>query len=194
MDDAVPPAPPAPRSGLLRAIGVLNVLFGGMLLVGGSGLLYVTSSWVLGTTPLRVDPEVAQAFFDDLRRQRIDDLREQERSAGDEAERVRIVKKREEVVASRPRVGREIDFARVEANLTWLLRYLRYDFVSGPILNALLVVSGVGLVLGKDWGRRLALATASLKVVRLVALGAFLVAIVLPRVGATLDLLLETEM
>src|SRR3954454_19775758 len=129
MDDAAPSAPPAPRPGPLRAIGVLNVLFGGMLLVVGAGLLNVTSSWVLGTTPLRVDPEVAQAFFDDLRRQRIDDLRTQERSAGDEAERVRIVKTREEVEASRPRVGREIDFARLEGNLAWLLRYLRYDLV-----------------------------------------------------------------
>src|SRR4051794_27872657 len=108
MADAATPSPspatPALRSGLLRTIGVLNVLFGGMLLAGGLGMLYVASPLVGGTMSFRVEPETAQAFFDELRRQRIEDLRELERSAGNAAERARIAKQREVVEASRPRV------------------------------------------------------------------------------------------
>jgi hypothetical protein len=188
------PKPCAPQPGVLKAIGILNIFFGGMLLLCGLGCLNWTAPVVVANKPLQIEPVTTQAFFDEMRRQRIDDLRAREEAAGREDERDRIKKERAEVEAKHPRVEEEIDFPRVNADLVWLSRYLWYDLVSGPVLNLLLVVAGVGLVLRKNWARWLALATAALKIVRLVALGAFLATVVIPRVGGSLDALLATEM
>jgi hypothetical protein len=110
------------------------------------------------------------------------------------AERERIGKERAELLAKNPRVEQEIDFPKVNADLASLARYLRFDLLSGPFLNMLLVVAGAGLVLRKNWARVLGIVTAALKLVRLVALGAFLGLVVIPRLGGTLDALLATEM
>src|SRR5262249_46158424 len=58
----------------------------------------------------------------------------------------------------------------------------------------LLVVAGIGLVLCKNWGWVLGIATAALKLVRLVVLAVYLIGFVLPHVGASLDALLQSEM
>ena len=88
---------------------------------------------------------------------------------------------------------KEIDFPKVNARLSWLATYLRLDVLSGPVLNLLLVVSGIGLVLQQNWARVLGMAAAALKVLRLVALTALLVGAVIPRVGSVLDELLTTD-
>src|SRR4051812_38953589 len=159
------PRPCAPQPGVLKAIGILNIFFGGMLLLCGLGCLNLTAPVVVASMPLRIEPVTTQAFFDEMRRQRIDDLHAREQAAEEGAERDRIRKEREEFEAKRPRVEKEIDFPEVNSNLAWLSRYLQFDVLSGPVLNVLLVVAGMGLVLRKNWARLLGLVTAALKIV-----------------------------
>lgn len=184
-----------PQPGLLKTIGILNILFGGVLLLCGLACLSVaTPAVVVGGTPLRLDPVTTQAFFDEIRNERIKDLRAREKAAGTVAERDRIQKERGAVEARRRRVGDEVDLPKVNADLVWLSRYLRLDVLTGPVLNLLMIVAGIGLVLRKNWARVLGLTTATLKIVRLVALTALLVGVVIPRVSNALDALLSTEM
>jgi hypothetical protein len=187
-------AAPTPMPGLLKTIGILNMLFGGALLLCGLGCLSMTVPAVVRGVPLQIEPQTTQAVFDELRHEQIKTLRELEKAAAEGTERERLKKERLALEAKHPQVRDEIDFPKVNAELAWLGTYLRLDVLSGPILNLLLVVSGIGLILRKNWARVLALATAALKVLRLLALAALLVGSVIPRLSTALDNLLATEM
>src|SRR4051812_43905260 len=102
MDHVASPEPVVPQPGVLRTIGVLNVLVGGVLLLVGLGYLKLTAPLVVSSRPLEIEPVTTQAFFEEMRRQRIDDLHARERAAEDERDRERIGKEREEVEASHP--------------------------------------------------------------------------------------------
>ncbi len=195
MDSLTPQSfSPKPQPGVLKTIGILNIIFGGALLLCGLACLNITVAPVVRGVPLRIEPKETQAVFDELRNEQIKSLREQEKAAQTDAERERLKKELLEVEAKHPRVEDEIDFAKINAELAWLGTYIRLDVLSGPVLNLMLVVSGIGLVLRQNWARLLALATAALKLVRLVALTALLLGSVIPRVGAALDSLLVTDM
>src|SRR3954452_151641 len=57
------PDGPRPQPGLLRTIGVLDILFGAVLLLGGLVCLKTTAPVVVEGTPLEIEPAIAQAFF-----------------------------------------------------------------------------------------------------------------------------------
>jgi hypothetical protein len=184
---------PRPQPGLVKTIGILNILFGGLLLLCGLGCVASSASAILGTTPMQIDPKTAQTVSDEFRNQRIRDLSAREKAAKTDQDKERIAKELDDVRARHLKVEDEIDFPKVNAELAWVRHYLLLDVLTGPILNLFLVVAGIGLILRQNWARVLGIVTATLKIVRLVALSAFLVGAVLPHVGAILDALLKTE-
>src|SRR4051812_30429553 len=109
MDNNASPRSAVPQPGLIKTIGILNILIGGMLLLCGLGYLNMTAPAVVGGKPLRLEPGPTQVFFDELRRQRIDDLLAREQAAGTEAEKDRIRERRRAVEAKHPDVVKEID-------------------------------------------------------------------------------------
>src|SRR5262249_18747470 len=115
----------------------LNILLGGLLLLCGLGCLASSAPAILGAAPMQLDPKSAQAFFDEIRSQRIRDLSAKEKAAEKDEDKERIAKELSEVKARHPRVEDEIDFPKVNAELAWLRRYLLLDVLSGPILNLL---------------------------------------------------------
>jgi hypothetical protein len=183
---------PKPQPGLIKTIGVLNILVGGLLLLCGVGCLSLTAPVVSGRVPLRLEPATTQAFADEIRSRRVEELNARAQDATPE-ERATIEEKTKALRTNHPRVEDEIDFPRVNAELVWPARYLKLELLTGPLLNALLVVSGFGLLLRQDWARRLGMATAALKIVRLVALAVLSIGFVLPHAGAALDALLKTD-
>jgi hypothetical protein len=192
--DRPPAAPPDPKPqpGLIKTIGVLNILVGAPLLLCGLGCLSLTAPVVSGKTPLRLEPAETQAFADAIRSERIRKLSARAQQAGAE-ERDSIEKTISGLRRKPPRVEDELDFPRVNAELGWLARYLKLELLTGPLLNALLVVSGFGLLLRQAWARRLGMVTAALKIIRLVGLAVLLVVLVLPHAGAALAMLLKTD-
>ncbi len=196
MDYPIPDSDTAkPQPGLLKTIGILNIVFGGFLLLFGLGCLNVTAPALVGGVPLRVEPDALQVVFDELRNVQIKFLTDQEKAAASDAERTRLKKERLELEAKHLRVKDEIDFPRInnELSLSRLGSYLWLDMLGGPVLNLLFVFSGIGLILRKNWARLVALAIAALKLVRLVALTALLVGSVIPHLSAAFDSLLATE-
>ena len=188
MDDPKPDsASPKPQPGLLKTVGILNLIFGGALLLGGLGWLNATASVVVRGVPLRIEPSEMQAVFDELRNEQLRNLREQETSAASAAERERLKAERVRVEGQHIQVKDQVDFPKMNAGLSSLGDYLRLDVPSGLVLNMLLVISGFGLVLRKNWARVLCIATAALKIVRLVALTGLLVGSVIPRLSESLD-------
>jgi hypothetical protein len=180
-----PPSPPQP--GLVKAVGILNLLIGGFLLLCGGGCLYRVVPPLLMNNPPRIEPDEAQNAAEEIRRQMIADLQDLERSAPAEADRERYRKSRVELESKPPRLAEQVDFGKVNADLPWLSRYLWADLLSGPVLNLLLLVSGIGLILTKSWGRALALGTAGLKIARLAVLNGFLAVMVVPHLSEAAD-------
>ena len=128
-----------------------------------------------------------------MRRQMASDLVQQEKTATSEAERVRIRKSRVELLSSSTDMTGKVDFAKINRDLPRLAHYLWADAVTGPILNLAMIVAGVGLVLLKSWGRRLAIGVAALKIVRLIALNGYLALAVVPQMSDALDQVARTD-
>lgn len=181
-----PVTDPGPaRTGLLRTVGVLNLVVGGFLLLCGAGCVNVFVPFLARNNPLRLDRVYAEEVVDLMRQQMIDDLRAREQSASAKAEKARIGTVRVGLESASKRLDTQVDFRKVNADLPWLARYLWADVVTGPVLNLLMVVSGVGLLLSKAWGRTLAVGVAALKILRLVGLSALLAFAVIPHMRRT---------
>lgn len=187
------PSPSDPRPGLFRTIGVLNLIFGGGLLLYGTGCLNVVAPFLVRNNPLRLDRAYAEEVVDLMRRQMIEDLRAREQSAPDGAEKARVGKVRLDLESASPRLDRQVDFRRVNGDLPWLARYLWADVLTGPVLNLLMIVAGAGLVPRKRWGRKLAVWVAAMKVLRLIGLSAFLAFVVVPHMTRTAAEFARTE-
>lgn len=195
MSASPPPAPPAPRPqrGLPRTIGVFNLLLGAGLTLCGVGCLGFLGPPLLRNTPLRLEPGQTRDVLEQMRLQMIQDLQAQSRSTRDEAERRKIQTSIDELNATSPDVTGKVDFARINRDLPWTSRYLWAEMVSGLVANVGLILAGIGLVMVKEWGRRLGLAVAALKIVRLVALNGLLAFVVVPRTSDALDQLARTD-
>ena len=131
---------------ILRAVGILNLLVGGaLLLCGGSGL------WLLGPTlagmsPFGLDPFLTREVVASLRDQMIEDEKAQGLQVTDPALKERMRKSREALESTPRDLDKEIDFAKINACLPWLSHYLWVEVLSAPILNLLLTLSGIGLI------------------------------------------------
>ena len=183
----------SPQPGLLRTIGILNFIFGGLLFACGLNCLGWFGPMLATLQLIRLDPEEAQIHFDNFKRTMITTLRDWEASTTTVAERTRIKKSRVELEALHPRIGDQLDLKKINRGLRWLTWYLWADVVTGPILNLLMLASGLGLMQLKRWARTMGLWVAAAKLVRLAALTIFLVAMVIPRMSKVADELMASD-
>ena len=175
--------PPKPSPGLVRSIGVFNLLVGGVLLLGGCWYAWVMTPFLRENTPMRIDSVLADDIADAMKQQIVLDLRAAERSASDETQKAKIREDREKIEAQKTKIQEQVDFEKINADLYWLAPYFWADVTTGPVLNLLLVVSGIGLIACANWSRKLAIGVVALKIVRLVVLCVILVGLVVPAMG-----------
>jgi hypothetical protein len=140
------------------------------------------------------DPKDAKKVLDEMHRIRIAELQKQEQAASAPEEKARLKAEIEKVEANPPKVDEKIDPAPINEGIAWFFRYTWTDVVTGPFLNLLLLISGVGLLLRQNWARVLAIVTAALKIVRLIALCILLVAFVIPKMGLMCDQMAGSEL
>lgn len=174
------PTDPEPLPGLTRAVGVFHALFGLVLLLAGLGVASIFVPFLLAHNPLQFDPAFTQVVVRDVRRELVEQVRQREAAAADPAERARLAKTRLDLEATPARIGNQVDFARINADLPRVERLLWFDLVSGPALNLLMVVSGCGLAGLTRWGRRLSVWVAAVKVVRLAVVSGGLAFVAVP--------------
>lgn len=193
MAAAPPPKPEPARPGLPRTIGIFNLIFGGLLLLCGLGCLNLSVPGLLKNPNYRIDPKQVDQVTEQMRRQIITELRQKEASAPTEAEKARLRGERQQIEANPGSFAARIDIRQANRALKDLWRYVWAEVVSGPVLNLLLLISGIGLILLKNWARVLAVVVAALKLVRLVALCAFATVVVLPGLTRMADDMARTE-
>ncbi len=179
-DDDRPPPPyrdEPPRTSIPKTIGILNIVFGALLMLCSVcvGLnLAVQSS--MGPA-LAGQQQQFQQMMEAERQKQLQDLKNREQAAKDEKEKADI-QAQEKTLRAQP-LPKMPDMSKL-AETEGLRTYGIADVVSGLILNVLMIVSGIGLVAYKEWGRKLGLWVALLKIVRLIAVYGFFLLVVVP--------------
>ncbi len=182
-----------PQPGLPRTIGFLNLLFGGMLFLCGLGCLGYVAPMLAPLQPLRLDPDEAQFSFDNLKQSLIVMLQEREQKATTDAEKEKIKKRRIDLQALHPRIGDQLDLKTINHDLRWLTWYLWADVVTAPVLNLLMLTSGIGLIQLRGWARTMGLYVAAGKLLRLAVLTIFLIAGVIPHLSRTSEVMMASD-
>ena len=176
-----------------KVIGVLNLLFGGALLLCGSVGFWMIVPFLVENNSFQLNPAETRQIVAEMRKQMIEDAKRDERTATTPALKERFRKARAELEATPEHLELKVDFHKINASLRGLSRYIWAEIVTGPILNLLLVFGGLGLILGKNWGRKLTFGVAGLKILRLTLLSLFLGLIVVPAARGAMEEFVSTE-
>jgi hypothetical protein len=164
--------------GTAKTIGVLNMVFGVCLIlcVGCYGASVLMQS--LMAPAMAAQQEQMQLAMKANREQQLVQIKQQESAAkGEEKARLQAQRKALESQVE-PKMP---DFSHMYGLDDPLVQgYYLTDVATGFALNVALLVSGIGLINLKEWGRRLALWVAGLKIARLVALYGFYLVVIVP--------------
>jgi hypothetical protein len=166
-------------------IGILNIVFGSALGLGGlcCGLYFMMIS-ALGPVIGAQQSQVMQQMKDGQVAQRaaqVRQLEEQEEAAETEEEKQTIRDKRTALESTPAPMIPTVDMSKMYGlNDSRTIAYWLAEMLSGVILNVLMVISGVGLVAMKEWGRKMALIVAGIKIARLLLLQLFSILVIIP--------------
>ena len=169
-----------PNTGIPRTFGLLNVIFGVMLLLGGIGSV----AWVLMAPTfgkaMQAQRRETLAKAKAEREARIADLKKQEAAAKTEAEKEQLRTERE-TAESVPEPPEPPDVTIWDTYADPRYRaYFCGEVSLGIVLNIAMIVAGAGLLATAEWGRRLAIWVAWGKIVRLVAMAVITLTLIVP--------------
>lgn len=166
-----------PDVSLARTLGVLNMVFAAVLLLGCNLCGGSLSLMAVAGAPL-----VAKGVGQEVAREqrRIERLKEQERDTEDEQERADLAQQRETIerkLAEIPDFGEAAKGFGSPASIVYVVA----DLALGIPLNVMMFAAGMGMLSLRPWGRTLAVWTMALKIVRLVPLELFYTIVIAPQ-------------
>lgn len=169
-----------PNPGLARSLGTLNIVFGAILLLCGlcSGISLLSMAFA-GTMANQAQFQAQwQQAWKQARDQQLARLQQELDATKDAAVRQRIEARMAEIREASPP---EVDFAAMYGiKDPAVVVFWSVELLSGIIFNLLLIVGGIGLLSLADWGRKLSIYVAVLKLVRLVGLYGYALLAVVP--------------
>ncbi len=77
----------------------------------------------------------------------------------------------------------QMDFDVIGLNAWTIRAFIWLEFLTGLVLNLLMMTAGIGLVMRKGWSIRLGLSVAALKIVRLVLVCGYAAVVIVPKVA-----------
>jgi hypothetical protein len=158
-----------PQPQIPKTFGILNLIFGGLLLLYGLGEAVVVVAMPYLMSMGQESLQQVQTQEKAKRQAEIAELKEREATAKTAAEKTKIAAERR-ARESLPEPDMTPIFTDVQ-ELQGRARVIQWPQIgSGLLLNALMIVSGAGLIGLKEWARKLVLGVAGFKVLRLVAL------------------------
>jgi hypothetical protein len=169
-----------PKTAIPKSIGVLNIIFGSILMLCGicTGLNMAMQS---AMAPMFGQQQLQfQQLMEAERAKKLEDLKKLEDAAPNDQEKAALEGQRKALEAQP--LPKMPDMAKFYEDVS-LPAYGIADAVSGLILNILMVVAGIGLLGFREWARQLGLWVAALKIVRLVALYGFFAIVVAPNIS-----------
>jgi hypothetical protein len=160
----VVPNPQTPKT-----FGILNIVFGVLLLLWGLGSLVITiysnsfSKSMLANVDATIQTKKAE------REAQIKEIVKEEAVAKTAEEKAELKSRRENL----EKVPSFDMNAMQELNILSDRRVLMYTYIetaAGLVLNTLMIISGIGLLLLHEWARKLALGVCWIKLLRLVVM------------------------
>jgi hypothetical protein len=171
-----------PNPQIPRTFGILHIIFGGlMLLVGAAyGVFYFVMPAF--TRQMQATMQQAQATAKAARETTIAELKKKEAAAKTEQEKEDLRDERQtlelrvepDMTAFNDLTGMGVMADKRVAVFYWS------EIVTGILLNIAMIVAGAGLLALAEWGRRLSLAIAWLKIARWVAIPIVTLVLILP--------------
>jgi len=167
-----------PDASTPKTIGVLNIIFSSLLLLcGACGMFYTVMLAVAGPMMQANEGNMKNT----MQKLRDDELEERDR----QIEKTEDVEVKQQLQDERDRRAAEPvavpDFTKMYGmSDPRVTGYYLVDLFSALLLNLGMLISGIGLVSVKEWGRRLGLWVARLKLLRLFVLYGVFLAIIVP--------------
>jgi hypothetical protein len=174
MSEVTPPpgAVTPPKSGAPKVLGMLNIIFGALLIICSlcSGV-YLIAMRAMTPVLAQAQKQVQEQVKADQEAQRAEQLKqldEQEQAATTEEEKQSIQNQRQAIQSAPVVVMPMPDMSNMYGmNEPLVFGYFLTDMLTALVTNVFLIIAGVGLVGMKDWGRRMALWVAGIKIARL---------------------------
>jgi hypothetical protein len=166
-----------PPTSIPRVIGIMNIIFAGLLLL--CGLWQIVNVALQSTmAPMMAGQQAqAQKAMEQQRQAELRDLQQREKASKDPQEKAALQAQEKALQAQPvPNLPDMTQFMNNPRTKTFTLA----DAATGMLLNILLLVSGIGLLKYREWGRVTALWVAALKIVRLIALYSFFIVAIVP--------------
>jgi predicted Holliday junction resolvase-like endonuclease len=170
-----------PNPQVPRTFGILNIIFGILILLFGIYLVVM----------IFVGPQLQNAMMSQMKEQeaatkvekkaKLAALKKKEDAAKTKEEKEAIEDEREAVERSTsPMISAIVGEAMGVANDPRIVIYGIVETIGGIVLNVLMIASGIGLLRMAEWGRRLALGVAWLKMLRWLTIVVFTLVVVVP--------------
>ncbi len=178
----------APNPRVVSVVGTLNILFASALLICGlcSSAYFVLVIPTFGKVMQQAQAKI-QAQQEAKKKASIVTLDDLEKEAKTDQEKAEIAAKRKEI-ESQPKANlppgmniKDMGFDDPKFKV-----YMWVDFITGAGLNLLLLASGIGLVMRKLWGLRLALWVSGAKIARLVLCYGYAVLEIVPTMAVNM--------
>jgi hypothetical protein len=171
-----------PNPQIPRTFGIMNLVFGILMFLVGAGYIAITIVAPSFQKQMVVTFEQQQAKSKAEREAKVAELKAKEEAAKTKEEKDTLKDEREaaesnvepDLSAMNEMMGFNV-FSDVR-----LAIYTFSELISGMILNVLMVISGVGLLGLAEWGRRVAISVAWLKIIRWVAMIVVTLVLILP--------------
>jgi hypothetical protein len=182
MSSKSEPGRVARRSRIPRIFGVLNLVFGSIMLLVGAGYVVWFVMAPSFTQQIQVNVQQQQSAAKAKRDADIAEYKAKEAAAKTEEEKQEWKDLRTTLESTTPPVIVKMDDLSgwdVMADHRLAIFYWT-EVTSGILLNLLMIIAGAGLVALADWSRRLALGVAGAKVVRWVAILVFTLTLIIP--------------
>jgi hypothetical protein len=171
-----------PNPQIPRSFGLMNIIFGSLMLLIGAGYAAMYALSPMLTRKLQAHMKNQQADHKAARESKLAKLKQQEEAAKTEEDKAAV---RDERKALEQQV--EPDLSAMDDVLGWnifsdirLAVYHISEVATGMLLNLLMIISGAGLIALAERARRLALGVAWLKILRWVAMIVVTLVLILP--------------
>lgn len=173
-----------------KTIGTLNLVFGGLLMLCGlcngvSALSQVVIAPMSEEIQKNVQKEMLVQHNREIQK-KVDAIKIEEDAATTQEEKERLAARR---LALEKLPPPELPFGDMMGMYKdpRLVGFVVTDFISGILLNMALFASGLGLLSSKSWGRQLGVWVASIKIVRLVLVYGYFIAVIAPFISQKLE-------
>ncbi len=176
-----------PKPGIPKTLGILNIIFGTLLVLGGGCFLMfflATPTLMTFAEKTAKDQQATKAKINEAARKSLD---EREKTETSDEQKAAIAAERQAITDSEKVPMVDLGFVSELYKNPLVLGYNLTYFGTGLLLHLLLLISGILLVRTVPSGRTLALAWAGLQVVQLVAFLAINTIYVEPKLKPTVD-------